>query len=69
MFPQFQFTSPLVDRFKYVVYGCTNYADRADNGLKKKHLLQALVCLFFVNSKNWLRIIKSQINETFNSQK
>ena len=35
MFPQFQFTSPLVDRFKYVVYGCTNYADRADNGLKK----------------------------------
>ena len=35
MFPQFQFTSPFVDRFKYVVYGCTNYADRADNGLKK----------------------------------
>ena len=35
MFSLFQFTSPFVDRFKYVVYGCTNYADRADNGFKK----------------------------------
>ena len=46
MFPQFQFTSPLVDRFKYVVYGYTNYADRADNGLKKTSLTSVGLFVF-----------------------
>ena len=48
MFPQFQFTSPFVDRFKYVVYGCTNYADRADNGLKKTSLTSVSLFVFLL---------------------